>query len=261
MPTAIFNISNSTLSLAVSLVIFGLVVIWLAMVVYTFIDARRRIDDSFLVACATAGALLPFLGTAVYAILRPPELLSDAHERDVEVRAAELRVRHLIEQSCPGCGQPTEKNFMRCPSCERHLKDPCESCSRPIDPRWAICPYCEAEVPGRKRRESRSRSKSSRGSGESRGSGSSSGAKKSRAPERSDRAERSPRSAESADNGSDPAESAKPKSRSSRSAGSSSGGSSSAGSRSAGKSGPSGGASGGSSGSSGSRRSSPRDDR
>jgi hypothetical protein len=161
MPLAIFNITNSTLNLAISLAIFVLVVIWLTMVVYTFLDARRRIEDPFLIACATIASLFPLIGTAVYAILRPPELLADAHERELEVEAAELRVRHLKAQSCPHCGYPTERNFMRCPQCERRLKDPCTSCERPVDPRWSICPYCETALPGR-RRESRSRKSASR---------------------------------------------------------------------------------------------------
>lgn len=161
MPFAIFNISNSTLNLAISLGIFALVVIWLAMVVYTFLDARRRIEDPFLIGCATVAALFPLVGTAVYAILRPPELLADTHERDLEIEAAELRVRHLKAQSCPGCGYPAERNFMRCPSCERRLKDPCTSCERPVDPRWSVCPYCETALPGRRRetRKSPGRSK------------------------------------------------------------------------------------------------------
>lgn len=153
MTLAIFNISNSTLNLAVSLAIFILVVLWLSLVVYTFLDARRRIEDPFLVGCATVAALFPLVGTAVYAILRPPELLADVHERELEVEATEMRVRHLEAQSCPGCGYPTERNFMRCPNCERRLKDPCTSCDRPVDPRWSICPYCE--TPLRRKREAR----------------------------------------------------------------------------------------------------------
>lgn len=164
MPHAIFNISNSTLNLAIGLAIFVLVAIWLAMVVYTFLDARRRIEDPFLIGCATVASLFPLVGTAVYAILRPPELLADVQERELDIEAAELRVRHLKAQSCPHCGYPIERNFMRCPSCERRLKDPCTGCDRPVDPRWSICPYCETALPGR-RRESRS---SGKGKGKSR---------------------------------------------------------------------------------------------
>ena len=46
-----------------------------------------------LVGCATVASLFPFIGTIVYSIVRPPEYLEDAHEREVEIRAAEARLR------------------------------------------------------------------------------------------------------------------------------------------------------------------------
>jgi hypothetical protein len=152
MPLAIFDISNNGLNLVVTLLILMLVVVWLALIVYTYLDARRRVSDPFLVACATVAAFIPYIGTAVYAILRPPEFLEDAHERELEIRAAELRVRQLTELSCPNCEYPVEKNYLRCPNCQHSLKDPCPSCSKPVDPRWAVCPYCESELEGRSRR-------------------------------------------------------------------------------------------------------------
>src|ERR1044071_8955736 len=131
-----------------------LVVLWLALIVYTYLDARRRISDPFLVACATVASFFPYIGTAVYAIVRPPEFIEDAHERELEIKAAELRVRQLKEQTCPNCEYPVEKNYLRCPNCQRRLKDPCPTCSKPVDPRWGLCPYCETVLPGgeRKRR-------------------------------------------------------------------------------------------------------------
>jgi Double zinc ribbon len=153
MALAIFGISNDGLNLAVTLLILAIVVVWLALIVYTYFDAKRRISDPFLVACATIGSFFPYIGTAVYAIVRPPEFLEDAHERELEIRAAELRVRQLTEASCPNCEYPVEKNFLRCPKCQRRLKDPCPSCGKPVDPRWALCPYCESALAERPRRK------------------------------------------------------------------------------------------------------------
>jgi hypothetical protein len=154
MSLAIFGISNSGLNLVATLFLLMLVVLWLALIVYTYLDARRRISDPFLVACATVASFFPFIGTAVYAIVRPPEYLEDAHERELEIKAAELRVRQLRELTCPNCEYPVEKNFLRCPNCQRRLKDPCPTCGKPVDPRWALCPYCETALSGgeRKRR-------------------------------------------------------------------------------------------------------------
>ncbi len=153
MALAIFGISNDGLNLAATLFILMVVVVWLALIVYTYFDAKRRISDPFLVACATIGSFFPYIGTAVYAIVRPPEFLEDAHERELEIRAAELKVRQLTEASCPNCEYPVEKNYLRCPKCQHRLKDPCPSCGKPVDPRWALCPYCENTLGGRPRRQ------------------------------------------------------------------------------------------------------------
>jgi Double zinc ribbon len=155
MTTAIFGISNDGLNLVVNLFVLMLVVVWLALIVYTYLDAKRRVSDPFLVACATVAAFIPYLGTAVYAILRPPEFLEDAHERELEIKAAELRVRQLEESSCPNCEYPVERTYLRCPHCQRRLKHPCTNCGKPVDPRWSLCPYCEMALPARERRGKR----------------------------------------------------------------------------------------------------------
>jgi len=133
MPLAIFGISNGGLNLVATLFVMALVVVWLALIVWTYFDASRRIEDPVLVACATAASLFPFIGTFVYSILRPPEFLDDAKERELEIKAAELRVRQLSELACPNCNYPVEKSYLRCPNCQRRLKDPCESCGKPVD--------------------------------------------------------------------------------------------------------------------------------
>jgi hypothetical protein len=143
---AVFGIENDGLNLAVNLLILVLIVIWLALIYWTFADARRRIADPLLVGCATAASLFPFVGTIVYVIVRPPEFLEDVRERELEIAAAEARLASLEHHHCPYCGFEVDKDFLRCPSCLRRLKEPCAVCAKPLDPRWKICPYCEAEV-------------------------------------------------------------------------------------------------------------------
>jgi hypothetical protein len=162
MALAIFGISNDGLNLVVNLLVLMLVVVWLALIVYTYLDAKRRISDSFLVGCATLASFIPYIGTAVYVIVRPPEFLEDAHERELEIRAAELRVRQLEEVTCQGCGYPIEKSYLRCPQCQRRLKDPCQSCGKPVDPRWSLCPHCETPLSERERPQRRQRSSEER---------------------------------------------------------------------------------------------------
>jgi len=143
---AVFGIENGGLNLAVNLLLLFLVVVWLALVYWTFADARRRIADPMLVACAAAASLFPFVGTIIYLIVRPPEYLDDVRERELEIAAAEARLASMDELACQYCGFEVESDFLRCPSCLRRLKEPCTVCGKPLDPRWKICPYCEAEV-------------------------------------------------------------------------------------------------------------------
>src|SRR5919199_3349349 len=143
MPLALFGITNEGLNLFVNLVIVFLVFVYLALIAWTYFDARRRIDDDLLVWIATAAAMFPVIGPLIYSIVRPPDFLEDARERELEIRASELRVRQLEEQSCGNCGYPIERSYLRCPSCRARVKHPCETCGKPIDPRWTMCPYCE----------------------------------------------------------------------------------------------------------------------
>jgi Double zinc ribbon len=145
-PFAVFGINNSGVNLAIDLLILFLVVIWLAMVYWTYADARRRIADPMLIGCATAASLFPYVGTMVYMIVRPPEYLDDVRERELEMQSAEARLAEVGYHLCPYCDYEVEKEFLRCPSCMRKLKDPCKTCGRPLDPGWKICPYCEAEI-------------------------------------------------------------------------------------------------------------------
>jgi uncharacterized Zn finger protein (UPF0148 family) len=145
-PLAYFGIESSGLNLVVDLLILFVVVLYLSLIYWTYADARRRIIDPMLVGCATAASLFPFVGTIVYMILRPPEYIEDVHERELEVQAAEARLHEFDHSLCPHCDYRIEKDFVRCPSCLRKLKDRCVSCSRPLEQAWTICPYCETEV-------------------------------------------------------------------------------------------------------------------
>ena len=142
----VFGINNDSVNTAVNVLILVLLVVWVALIFWTFTDARRRIDDPMLVGCATLASVFPFVGTIVYAIIRPPEYLDDVRLRELEMQAAEARLVQLDYELCPHCEYEVKADYLRCPSCMRKLKDSCFSCGKPIDPSWKLCPYCEAEL-------------------------------------------------------------------------------------------------------------------
>ena len=145
LPLGLFGINNDGLDTAVKLLILVLVVVWLALVYYTYADARRRIADPMLVACATAASLFPFVGTVVYMIVRPPEYLEDVRERELEIRAMEERLR-AGELACPVCRASVEAQWLVCPVCTTRLKQACESCGQPLESLWQMCPHCATPV-------------------------------------------------------------------------------------------------------------------
>jgi hypothetical protein len=122
-----------------------LAVFYVAIVMWTYKDSRRRIDDPILVASSVAISMLPIVGVLVYMLLRPPEYIADVRERELEIRAMEHSLgRH---ERCPHCSSHIEADYIACPTCTAPLRSPCDDCSRPLDPRWAICPYCQAKAP------------------------------------------------------------------------------------------------------------------
>ena len=77
-------------------------VLWLALIFWTYTDARRRIADPLLVSLRDGRvARSPSSGTIVYLIVRPPEFLDDVHERELEMAAAEARLSQLERAGLP----------------------------------------------------------------------------------------------------------------------------------------------------------------
>jgi hypothetical protein len=123
-----------------------LVALWLALVFWTYKDAKRRMSDPLMIGVSVATSLIfPFVGALFYTILRPPEYLDDVLERDLEIRAREHELGGVVNR-CTTCGGPVRDDFLSCPHCEQKLKSPCDRCKSPLDPSWKICPYCESRT-------------------------------------------------------------------------------------------------------------------
>ena len=128
-------------ALSAYVLLFCLGVLWLALVFWTFKDARKRIEDPIIVGVAVLTTLvLPFMGAVVYAMLRPAEYLVEARERELEVRAMEQELQ--VMRACPSCGEIIRPDFVACPNCRRPLRSVCPSCDRVLEPGWKLCPFC-----------------------------------------------------------------------------------------------------------------------
>ncbi len=130
-----------------NLSVFLVAVFWLATAYWVYKDARRRIEDPWLVAMATVvGLVPPFIGPLVYMLFRPPEYLEDVRERELEIRAMEERLAEG-ELRCPVCRGRIDASYLVCPVCTTRLKQACVECRAPLEAIWQACPYCATPVP------------------------------------------------------------------------------------------------------------------
>ena len=115
-----------------NLALLLVVIFWAATAYWVYKDARRRIEDPWLVAMATLlGAVAPFIGPLIYMLFRPPEYLEDVRERELEIKAMEERLA---------------RRDLHCPVCTTRLKQSCSSCKAPLEALWQICPYCATPI-------------------------------------------------------------------------------------------------------------------
>jgi len=129
-----------------NLLLFFLVVFWLATVWWVYKDARRRIEDTWLVGTAVVLPLVaPFIGVLVYMLFRPPEYLEDVRERELEIKAMEERIA-AVDLRCPVCHAEVDSGYLVCPVCTTKLKQACVSCGSPLEPIWQVCPFCETPI-------------------------------------------------------------------------------------------------------------------
>jgi hypothetical protein len=144
---SVHDVFHSTaFDVARNLVLFLAIVFWLGLACWVFRDARRRLDDPWLVATATLlGLVVPYVGAVIYMLFRPPETLADVRVRDLELSALEEELGHH-ELHCPVCRAEVEADYRLCPVCTTRLKEACAHCSAPLEPCWQACPYCAAST-------------------------------------------------------------------------------------------------------------------
>ena len=121
-------------------------VFWAATVWWIYKDAKRRIEDPWLVGMSVLlGIAVPFIGPFIYMLFRPPEYLEDVRERELEIKAMEERIA-AVDLRCPVCHAEVDSGYLVCPVCTTKLKQACVSCGSPLEPIWQVCPFCETPI-------------------------------------------------------------------------------------------------------------------
>ena len=121
-----------------------LVIVWAASVVWTARDAARRCAHvSLRIVSPLVALLVPFLGAAIYALVRPCEHRTDVRSRRMRTQMYEAMLAHEGEERCHACATVLQPEFRCCPACGQSVRSACGGCGRLVSTAWATCPWCE----------------------------------------------------------------------------------------------------------------------
>jgi len=135
-------LESAQFQLGSRLCILFAIVLQFALIFWIYRDAKRRGAMGWL--WALAELLFPVAGWLVYLVVRPPETVEDARERELEIRAKEISLTRDYE-SCPSCFKPVDKDYLICPYCMKKLRKPCVECGKALKLNWGVCPYCKTK--------------------------------------------------------------------------------------------------------------------
>ncbi len=103
--------SSGTWLVTRNLLVFFAFVFWLALGYWVLKDARRRIEDPWMVGMATLlGLVPPYIGPLIYMLFRPPEYIEDRRERELEIKAMEDRMAKR-DLHCPVCRSEVDSSY------------------------------------------------------------------------------------------------------------------------------------------------------
>ena len=121
-----------------------LVVLWFALVVWTYRDIGSRSQSVVTQIFATLMTLLLFVpGALLYMLMRPRATLDEAFQRSLE---EEYLLQDIEEAAiCHSCQRQVSDDYVLCPHCQASLKQPCTSCNQLIKIGWPVCPYCGSD--------------------------------------------------------------------------------------------------------------------
>jgi len=123
----------------VVLILIG--VLYLVSIIWVIRDSYLRGSNPIIWGIIS---LIPFIGAFAYSMLRPPMLLSDRDEQELDFM---LKQRELLKYGeCGKCGYPVEREYLMCPRCGTQLKNECQRCGHALSPDWTVCPFCTTRV-------------------------------------------------------------------------------------------------------------------
>jgi len=142
-------VGNIDFNMFGTLFIVALVVFWLVIIGWVWIDSSERTSKKGLkIGYILLVIFFNVFGLIIYLIIRPSETIEEIYWEDLERRYLKYETSELGD--CPRCGSQLYPGYVFCTNCGYRLKVKCPQCGVLIDKDHVFCEYCGFKIKEKK---------------------------------------------------------------------------------------------------------------
>ena len=145
-------VGNIDFNMFGTLFIVALVVFWLVIIGWVWVDSSERTSKKGLkIGYILLVIFFNIFGLIIYLIIRPSETIEEIYWEDLERRYLKYETSELGD--CPRCGSQLYPGYVFCTDCGYRLKVKCPQCGVLIDKDHVFCEYCGFKIKEKKEKE------------------------------------------------------------------------------------------------------------
>ena len=138
-------VGNIDFNMFGTLFIVALVVFWLVIIGWVWVDSSERTSKKGLkIGYILLVIFFNIFGLIIYLIIRPSETIEEIYWEDLERRYLKYETSELGD--CPRCGSQLYPGYVFCTDCGYRLKVKCPQCGVLIDKDHVFCEYCGFKI-------------------------------------------------------------------------------------------------------------------
>ena len=142
-------VGNIDFNMFGTLFIVALVVFWLVIIGWVWVDSSERTSKKGLkIGYILLVIFFNIFGLIIYLIIRPSETIEEIYWEDLERRYLKYETSELGD--CPRCGSQLYPGYVFCTDCGYRLKVKCPQCGVLIDKDHLFCEYCGFKIKEKK---------------------------------------------------------------------------------------------------------------
>ena len=142
-------VGNIDFNMFGTLFIVALIVFWLVIIGWVWIDSSERTSKKGLkIGYILLVIFFNIFGLIIYLIIRPSETIEEIYWEDLERRYLKYETSELGD--CPRCGSQLYPGYVFCTDCGYRLKVKCPQCGVLIDKDHVFCEYCGFKIKEKK---------------------------------------------------------------------------------------------------------------